>query len=341
MFFSVTDNGPGITKNDKIKLFNAFSQINVEKISDGNVGFGLGFGLGLSFCKNIIKLHGGSIYVHSVEGKGATFKFSVPIKKFEYDENNNQNNNSSSKLIGYTINNNNNNNNNSNSLVENNSNIMNSSIIVEHSSNSSKISNNSISHKSQDVFTSENMHGNFIKTHNNVSRRNEISESNCPPIVYNSFHEISTSKKSSNTTKIDVLIVDDSEVNRKMLRYLLLSLNYDSEEAENGEEALKLIEKKIQPYKIIFMDGSMPIMDGITCVKKLRELNYDSLIVGLTGNILEDDLNGFMTAGVNYVFKKPISKERIIKLISFVKKNQEIVGAQQIVETKNSFKLLL
>ena len=71
----VKDTGVGIPKKDQKKLFKKFYQTEVGKKKHG------GTGLGLAICKQIIKSHGGKIWVHSVPGKGATFAFSLPIKR--------------------------------------------------------------------------------------------------------------------------------------------------------------------------------------------------------------------------------------------------------------------
>lgn len=71
--FSVTDTGAGIKKEDADKLFKKFSQLNREKNEFQ------GSGLGLFISKKLIELHGGKIWIESEEGKGATFKFRLPI----------------------------------------------------------------------------------------------------------------------------------------------------------------------------------------------------------------------------------------------------------------------
>ncbi|MGB3296287.1 MAG: HAMP domain-containing sensor histidine kinase, partial [Phormidesmis sp.] len=69
---AVIDDGPGIDPTYQHKIFDKFVQVKTEK----DVG---GTGLGLAICKEIIKAHGGTIWVDSTPGHGSTFTFTLPI----------------------------------------------------------------------------------------------------------------------------------------------------------------------------------------------------------------------------------------------------------------------
>lgn len=74
--FSVTDQGPGLTEEDKQKLFGRF-----QKLSARPTGGESSTGLGLSIVKNLIELHDGTVWVESEAGKGATFAFQIPLTR--------------------------------------------------------------------------------------------------------------------------------------------------------------------------------------------------------------------------------------------------------------------
>jgi len=72
---SVSDNGIGIPANDLSRVFERFFQVE-EHLTRRNTGMGLG----LSVAKTMIELHGGRIWVKSIEGEGSTFTFLLPVK---------------------------------------------------------------------------------------------------------------------------------------------------------------------------------------------------------------------------------------------------------------------
>ncbi|MCM8811777.1 MAG: cell wall metabolism sensor histidine kinase WalK [Candidatus Omnitrophica bacterium] len=73
---SVTDSGIGIAKEDLHKVFDRFQQVGERTASDIS-----GTGLGLAIAKELVELHGGRIWVESELGKGATFFFTLPLRR--------------------------------------------------------------------------------------------------------------------------------------------------------------------------------------------------------------------------------------------------------------------
>jgi two-component system, sensor histidine kinase and response regulator len=71
---TVRDTGPGIAQDDQAHLFERFSSL-----ASASVSRSAGSGLGLSFCKQVVELLGGFIWVESAPGRGSTFGFSMPV----------------------------------------------------------------------------------------------------------------------------------------------------------------------------------------------------------------------------------------------------------------------
>ena len=105
------------------------------------------------------------------------------------------------------------------------------------------------------------------------------------------------------------LVVDDSKFNRKMLSRTINDFFEEVVLAENGAEAVELVKLSLSnnaPYDIIFMDSMMPVMGGIEATARIRDLGYNSLIIGVTGDITEEDAEQFVRCGVNDVMLKPL-----------------------------------
>lgn len=68
---SVSDNGAGIPPEYQSRIFDKFVQVKTERALGGS-------GLGLAICKEIVRAHGGTIWVESEPGHGSTFVFTVP-----------------------------------------------------------------------------------------------------------------------------------------------------------------------------------------------------------------------------------------------------------------------
>ena len=101
-----------------------------------------------------------------------------------------------------------------------------------------------------------------------------------------------TDDMSTRGVSFDVLVVDDSRLNRKMLMKFLQKGGHRCTEAEDGLEAIEVVKERIdfsnggrgKPYDAILMDFIMPNMDGPTAVKEIRSMGYVAPIFGLTGN---------------------------------------------------------
>ncbi len=108
--------------------------------------------------------------------------------------------------------------------------------------------------------------------------------------------------------KKEILIVDDSEINRSMLR-LMLEDEYDITEAENGAEAMAIIEKDDHIFRLILLDLVMPIMDGYQFLQELCNHKYDPEIpvIIISGDSSEEALDKAYSLGAVDFFTKPFN----------------------------------
>ncbi|MGR3614714.1 MAG: ATP-binding protein [Paracoccaceae bacterium] len=120
-------------------------------------------------------------------------------------------------------------------------------------------------------------------------------------------------------TPCKVLIVEDNDINRRVLEDMLVGLGHDVDAAVNGAEGLDKL--AVKPFDIIFMDISMPVMDGIEATHRLRSEdgpNQRTHIVGLTAHGREEYRAEAEQVGMNRFHTKPIRLDALQGIISDV-----------------------
>ncbi|NHX27140.1 response regulator, partial [Escherichia coli] len=125
-------------------------------------------------------------------------------------------------------------------------------------------------------------------------------------------------KQAQECRPMRVLAAEDNRTNRLVFSKMLKGLNLDLHFVENGEEAVAAHAE--QPPDLIFMDISMPIMDGKTATRAIRAAERDSgaprvPIVAMTAHALEGDAEDILAAGLDHYLTKPLSKDAIHEMI--------------------------
>lgn len=100
-----------------------------------------------------------------------------------------------------------------------------------------------------------------------------------------------------------VLIVDDSEVNQQVLRWMLRDMGEECDVVSSGEDAVKAVQSG--SYKIVFMDLRMPKTDGFQATTQMRSSGFSAPIIAVTASSDEDDWKNCMNAGMNGYLTKP------------------------------------
>lgn len=108
-----------------------------------------------------------------------------------------------------------------------------------------------------------------------------------------------------------VLVVDDVASNRKLLVRLLEREGHICDQAENGQIAVDMVRDSLHDnsalYDTILLDYEMPTMSGPAAAREVRSLGCDVFIVGVTGNLLPEDVSHFLSCGANAVLPKPFT----------------------------------
>lgn len=123
------------------------------------------------------------------------------------------------------------------------------------------------------------------------------------------------------TTQAKVLIVEDNEDNRLIVKTFLKGLNLDLHFAENGEVALKLFNES--KYDLILMDMQMPILDGYEAIRMIRSLEKKNNlpktpVLALTAYALQEDIKRSLEAGCDDHLSKPIKKKDLISKLGTI-----------------------
>jgi signal transduction histidine kinase len=101
-----------------------------------------------------------------------------------------------------------------------------------------------------------------------------------------------------------VLVVEDNRVNQKVVSAMLKRLRHTVTVAENGQEAVDLLESK--EFDLVLMDVQMPVLDGIEATKEIRSRGVKCPIIGLTASFQRTELPYYHQAGMNDCLSKPV-----------------------------------
>ncbi len=115
-----------------------------------------------------------------------------------------------------------------------------------------------------------------------------------------------------------ILVVDDDELNQRLMRVLLTREGHRVEVASNGLEAFDAI--KVKKFDIVFMDLQMPVMDGIEASRQIRAWENGgthTFIVALTASYLPENGQILFEAGMDNYISKPFEIEHIQRLLRY------------------------
>ncbi len=131
------------------------------------------------------------------------------------------------------------------------------------------------------------------------------------------------------------LLVEDNEMNQKIVIKKLEKEGINCDVASSGLEALQVLQKKA--YDIIFMDCQMPEMDGYETTRKIREMEGEQqhcIIIALTANAMEGDREKCLQAGMDDYITKPIDFKQLLHMVELytVARRESADGIPAILE---------
>ncbi|TFK80701.1 hypothetical protein K466DRAFT_605115 [Polyporus arcularius HHB13444] len=364
----VTDTGCGIRPKDIVqsKLFSAFNQTEQGRLQGGK-----GTGLGLALVRQIVKLSGGRLGVQSKVGEGSTFWVEMPLgvgnkalPALDSPTDLDEDEFGSPRQAGQSY---------SSSALHS---IMEQGGMVEistkptgerpptrtigdpstgselrhHPDDSPPLSDRPHLPDDHSSDTVKRLH----LSHMPKAQMFSIDGALISPTPSGGTTNTLTSQAGSSgtplgslqyDTRLNVLVVDDDPLTRKLMSRMLTRLGCNVTTAENGEIALELIlnpgRQHVTPssedtgfsglsldgvmtgsmsdecrYAVVFLDNQMPVLSGLDAVSRLRGLGRKDFVVGVTGNALLSDQQEYLEAGVDHVLTKPVLEKSLKSMLS-------------------------
>jgi CheY-like chemotaxis protein/anti-sigma regulatory factor (Ser/Thr protein kinase) len=346
--FEVTDTGIGIPEEKLPQLFEAFSQVD----SSTTRKYG-GSGLGLAICKRLVAMMGGHISVKSKQGKGATFSFSVYCLVAENQKQNNvisgresligkkvliiDDNLTNLRILQLQLR--------QRKMVVISATEGSEALYLLETNEGIELVITDMQMPGMDgvEFTRllkqrrPNLPVILLSSIGDESRRRHpglfVAVLNKPAkplhlekVILNQFQQggdkgqekpesqQKLDKDFALSKPLDILVVEDNTINQKMILKVLEKLGYKAVVANNGREAIQMLDKQF--YDLILMDVQMPEMDGLECTRYVRE-NYERqpVIIALTANAMVEDKEECLKAGMNNYIAKPVKIDLLVEML--------------------------
>jgi len=344
--FIVADTGIGIAKDKQSHLFEAFRQADESMTRE----YG-GSGLGLSICQQIVNMLSGEISFKSELGEGTTFTFVLPftvVKAESPEENSVLTLCSFSQVLPKPL---------INSLSNyqiNHVNITALSDLEKYKNNEQVvliIDEECLNKEPEEIYQSclnnqlvlaiiypmaKGISGEIIERIEALKLSYVLLENPLyRSFVSKLFTAITTkivvtaednnklidqsiiSEEINHLRGINILLVEDNLVNQLVAKELLKTMHANVIIAGNGEKALEILADKKQTIEVVLMDIQMPVMDGLTATRKIRQQKeFANLpIIAMTAHARQEDKERSFAAGMNKHMAKPVNAELLLSNI--------------------------
>lgn len=335
--FQVTDTGIGIAGESLGRIFDSFVQADRTIIDR----FG-GTGLGLSIAKRLVETMGGGIDVESAPGTGSIFRVTLPMKKVEVVDRDDSSVPGTVVIVGRPA----------DEVLRKHLGAIGMASqdadTVEHGVELVR-SAREAGRTAYIATTSEEIDaegatpspallrdmGALLLTPatDDAADRGDrnclptyISPSSTPEELRAAFRVVSTlagsppaeteEPRRAGTRRLNVLVADDNQVNRKIMEKILTTAGHCATVAANGGEALDILEDK--QFDLILMDVNMPAMNGLDATKAYRFMEpygQRTPILALTADATREMSERCTEAGMDGVVAKPVEPRKIIEIL--------------------------
>ena len=317
LVFSVVDTGIGMSAEQQERLFQAFSQAD----SSTTRKYG-GTGLGLAICKSLANMMGGDMGVESQQGQGSTFWCRVTATVISQVKQDKLLQNkrilvidplisASQAIVDYL------------SALGAQASVHDIDAALEGEYDVVLVSRylrKSRLLEIDDIIGSLNCETLYIGKAGDRLEDKEVSS----PVVGRQlreklealFRQDDEGEKHANKKAQDrssyslrVLVVEDNDVNRMVIKGMLKKYGIEPDMAEDGSVAVDNIVHGSKSYDLVLMDCEMPIMDGFEATRLIKQHSDQHRIVGLSAHALSDSKNAAFAAGMDNYLTKPLKMQ--------------------------------
>lgn len=146
-------------------------------------------------------------------------------------------------------------------------------------------------------------------------QREALHRALCQPEPIRSEPAGPSLEKGQQAPPLTVLLVEDNQVNQLVASTMLKKMGHRVDVVDNGQFALQALE--MRDYDLVLMDCQMPVMDGYTTTRKIREnQDWKELpIIAVTANVMQGDRDDCFTAGMNDYITKPYNRQDLLTVI--------------------------
>ena len=135
---------------------------------------------------------------------------------------------------------------------------------------------------------------------------------------------------------LSILVVDDDELNQRLMRLILKREGHLIESASNGLEAVEAV--KSGKFDLILMDLQMPVMDGVEASRKIRELENGeeyTFIVALTASYLPEKGRELFEAGIDNYLAKPFEVSHLRHILQYSMEGRRARNAAKLEQAES------
>jgi CheY-like chemotaxis protein len=121
----------------------------------------------------------------------------------------------------------------------------------------------------------------------------------------------------------EILLFEDNEMNQQVICERLQKIGIKTMLADNGQIGVDIVRNRLQngqmPFDLIFVDIHMPVMDGMEAARRIRALKIPESaqipIIAMTANVLADEVEKYIAAGINDCVSKPVDLNNLINVL--------------------------